>query len=206
MRPPVIAALVLALVATSAPATAAPRLRGVPARVRAGTALEITWTGLAPEAHEVELELSLGGGRWVRISPELEAREGVFAWRVPAALSGPARLRLRYGGEGFEAEGDATPFVIEADAGAPMTLRPDPGLGEWWCLGQHSGAPPSGQVSGAASLHATDRVVAIAHEPDRPARPRESPLNRPSSRGPTSTLGDVVQRRGSGSRFHPLRI
>lgn len=99
MRPSVLLAFVLALIVTAAPAAAEPELHGIPVHVRAGTDLEITWTGLGPEAHEAELELSLSGGRWVRISPELEVREGHFTWHVPAGLAGPARLRLKYGGE-----------------------------------------------------------------------------------------------------------
>src|SRR5262245_28478622 len=100
MRP--FAVLLLMLAAT--PAAAHPHLEGLPARVHAGSPLHITWAGLGPEVHEAELELSLAGERWVRISPELEAREGGFMWQVPATLSGPARLRLKYGGEWFEAE------------------------------------------------------------------------------------------------------
>src|SRR5262245_24613566 len=99
MRAPLPVVLVLALLAAAAPAGAAPRLGGIPARVRAGVELRITWYGLGADAHEAELELSLAGGRWVRISPELEAREGGYTWRVPSRLSGPARLRLKYGGE-----------------------------------------------------------------------------------------------------------
>src|SRR5262245_53293740 len=207
MRSPVLAAFVLALIVTASPARAEPRLHGIPAHLRAGAALEITWTGLGPEVHEAELELSLAGGRWVRISPELEAREGGFTWHVPAGLSGPARLRLRYGGEWFEAEGVVTtPFVIEPEAGAPVRLRPDPGLGEWWCLGRRSGTWPTRQVSRAAVLHATDHVVAISPEPDRMARHSRSFVARTVVNGPCFTRREVVMRRASARSFHPLRI
>src|SRR5262245_53426090 len=104
MRMPPVAALLLAALA-AAPAGAAPRLGGIPARVRAGDEVRITWSGLGAGAHEAELELSLAGGRWVRISPELEAREAGYTWRVPARLAGSARLRLKFGGDSFEAEG-----------------------------------------------------------------------------------------------------
>src|SRR5215471_20165452 len=99
MRSPLLAALAIGLLAAATPAVAAPRLQGVPARVRGGSELRVTWSGLGSGAHEAELELSLAGGRWVRVSPELDAREGGFTWRVPAGLAGPARLRLRFGGE-----------------------------------------------------------------------------------------------------------
>src|SRR5580765_284760 len=141
MRPPLIASLALALLAVAAPATASPRLHDIPTRVRAGTDLRITWTGLGPEAHEAELELSLAGGHWVRISPELDAREGGFTWHVPAGLAGPARLRLRYGGEWFEAEGDVSmPFVLEP--GAVSTRVPNSDVDEWWRLGRQAESLP----------------------------------------------------------------
>src|SRR5215471_13631614 len=128
MRSPLLAMIALALLAPAARAAAAPRLHGIPARVRSGAELRVTWTGLGAEAHEAELELSLAGGHWVRISPELEAREGGFTWRVPSGLAGPARLRLRYGGEGFEVESDVSvSFVLEATAVAMHAA--DAGLG-----------------------------------------------------------------------------
>jgi hypothetical protein len=125
---------------------------------------------------------------------------------VPAGLSGPARLRLRYGGEGFEVEGVTMPLVIEAEPGATVTLRPHHGLEEWWCLSEHSGALPSRQVSGTASLQSSDRGVAIAHEPDRMARLIASSTCRSSARQPSITRAEPVARRGSRSRFCPLRI
>src|SRR5262245_22752392 len=59
LRPPALAALALVMVASVASAADAPRLHGIPTHVRAGTDVKITWTGLGPEAHEAELELSL---------------------------------------------------------------------------------------------------------------------------------------------------
>jgi len=130
-------ALVLAVSATSA--AAEPRLLGIPTHVPAGGRLHIRWTGRGQEVHEAELELSLGGGRWTRISPELEAREGGFTWQLPAELSGPARLRLRYGGEGFEAEGRVSaPFVIERPAGVTQA----PTLDAWSTRVRADGGDP----------------------------------------------------------------
>ena len=205
MRPPLLAVLALAVLAV--PAAAAPRLQGIPAHVRAGTELRITWTGIGPEAHEAELELSLGGGRWVRISPELDAREGGYTWRVPAGLAGPARLRLKYGGEWFEAEAEvATPFVLESSEGVTSARMPDHGLGEWWCLGVRSGSPPLQQVSGAVSLHRRGPALALSPEPDRMARLAGAPVARCFVRPPTPARGEHVADRGSPSRSYPLRI
>lgn len=205
--PPVLLAFVLALIGSAAPAAAEPELHGIPVHVRAGTALEITWTGLGPEAHEAELELSLAGGRWVRISPELGACEGHFTWHVPAGLVGLARLRLKYGGDWFEAEGVvSTSFRLEAEAGSTVTIVPDPGLGEWWGLGHDFGTLPSRQVSRAASLQPTDHAPALSPEPDRMARDIESMVCRTAVHEPAFSRRETIARRQGVSRCYPLRI
>src|SRR5262249_3692617 len=148
MRTP-LALLVLFAIAAS-PARAEPRLAGVPARVAAGEQLDISWSGLEARANEVELELSLASGRWVRISPELEARQGHFSWRVPSDLAGPARLRLRIGGDQFEAAAVVSQeFVIEArvDRTSPWLGGLASANGEWWGLGRGSGATGSRQLA-----------------------------------------------------------
>ena len=205
MRTPLIASLALALVATAAPATASPRLLGIPARVRAGTDLRIAWTGLGPEAHEAELEISLAGGRWVRISPELDAREGGFTWHVPAGLAGPARLRLEYGGESFEAEGDVSmPFMLEP--GAVANRVPVSEMSEWWCLGRQPRSLPGPHVAGAASLRQAGQVLALSPERERMARLDASPTGRSPVRAPAVTRGDGLLTRTAFSRSNPLRI
>jgi hypothetical protein len=211
MRPPLLAGLALvaliALVALVAPASAAPRLDGIPTHVTAGTELRITWLGLGPEAHEAELELSLDGGRWVRVSPELDAREGGYTWHVPAGLAGPARLRLKYGGEWFEAAAEvSTPFVLEAGEGVTTMRVPDPGLGEWWCLGRGSGTLPLPQVSGAVSLRRLGPALALSPEPDRMARLVGSSVARSPARQPASARGGHAPHRVSAPRSFPLRI
>jgi hypothetical protein len=206
MRPRVLAALAIALLATATPAAAAPRLHGVPVRVRGGSELHVTWGGLGQGVHEAELELSLAGGRWVRISPELDAHEGGFTWRVPSGLSGPARLRLRYGGEGFEAEGDVSmPFVLEAGAGATASRTPDPALDEWWCV-RNSGAMPLPHVSGRASLRLAGPTSALVPEPDRMMHAAQGPSSRSLRRASLRSRCDDVPHRVSVPRSYPLRI
>ena len=205
LRPPLLAAIVIALLAPAAPAAAAPRLHGIPARVRGGAELRITWTGLGAEAHEAELELSLAGGRWVRISPEIEAREGGFTWRVPPGLAGPARLRLRYGGEGFEAEGDVSaPFVLEAVTVA--THEPDAGFAEWWCLDRLPSSLPPSQLAGAASLHLKEPTLALSPETERVIRLVASFAGHMPVGAAASSPRVSVARRDHVSRSYPLRI
>lgn len=167
--------------------------------------MHITWTGLGPKADEAELELSLGGGRWVRISPELDAREGGFTWRVPSGLAGPARLRLRYGGEGFEAEGDISmPFVLEQGEAAPHAS--DAVLGGWWDLGRSSAPLPGPHVASEPSLQPRVASLALSPEPDRLARLTVSFAGHTSVRTRAVTHRDGTRRHDSSSRGYPLRI
>jgi len=204
MRSPLYAALATAVLAAATPAVAAPRLHGVPAHVRGGSELRVTWSGLGPEAHEAELELSLAGGRWVRISPELDAHEGGFRWRVPTGLTGQARLRLRFGGEAFEAEGDVSaPFVIDAVAASRAA---DADMDEWGDLGRSHGNVASAHVTGAPSLQPRGPSLALSPEPDRIARLAASFSGHTPVRTPNTARRDVVERRGSLARCYPLRI
>lgn len=203
MRTSLLAAIAIALL-VAAPAAAAPRLVGIPGHVRGGTELRIRWTGLGPEADEAELELSLAGGRWVRISPELDAREGGFTWRVPSGLTGPARLRLRSGGEGFETEASVSmPFVLESDAAANA---PDAGVGDGWSLGRRAAGLPGAHVAGAPSLQPRVASLALSPEPDRMARLAMSFAGHTSARTAAVTQRDLVRRRGDPARCCPLRI
>ena len=205
LRPAFLAAILIALLAAAAPAAAAPRLHGIPERVRSGAELRITWTGLGREAHEAELELALAGGHWVRISPELEARAGGFTWRVPSGLAGPARLRLRYGGEGYEVESDVSvSFVLQASAVA--THASDAGLGEWWCLDRLPASLPPSQVTGAASLHMKEPTLALSPEPERVTRIVASFAGHVPVRSAASSAREPIARRDHVSRSYPLRI
>lgn len=137
--------LVAALLAALASrAQAEPRLSGWSEVVRAGESIDIAWSDLPAGTHEVELKVSIDGGRWKRISPELEAHEGHFVWRVPKSMRGEARVRLCYGGghgeeeaapsEAFRIEGDAVSGPARLDADDQWTSRGGfghGGSGEW---------------------------------------------------------------------------
>lgn len=90
--------------------------------------------------------------------------------------------------------------------GAIVTLAPDPGLGEWWCLGRVAGTLPSRQVSRAASMQPTDHAPALSPEPDRTARDIESMVCRTAVHEPTFARREPLARRPSVSRCYPLRI
>ena len=106
----------------------------VPAVVTAGQSVELRWSALPADVEELELVLSLDGGRTypVRVSPELEAREGGYRWRVPDLPAARARLMLRMGGEeGERAGARSREFRIVHAEGVP---RPELGFheGQFW--------------------------------------------------------------------------
>jgi hypothetical protein len=150
MPRPLFFLLAMLLLARPGSARAGTPLLAVPDEVVTGQRLELHWEGLPNAVDEVELELSLDGGRWVRISPELAAGEGRFVWNVPEVVSSGARLRLRAGGAGFEREIAASaPFRI-------ASRRTVAGMGsggpDWWRVGEHSRGPGWEADGRAASL------------------------------------------------------
>lgn len=123
MRPHAIA---LALIVAILPA---PRARaatcfapGLPPQVVAGQELVLRWSDLPETVEEVEILLSLDGGRSfpVRVSSELDARSGEHRWRVPPVPTADAVLRLRMGTRDAELPGPASrAFRIACARGAP---------------------------------------------------------------------------------------
>ncbi len=115
------ALLVLCLLATGAGAAAEPVAFSSPRpgeSFRAGDEVEIRWTGVPSGAEEMELLLSLDGGRRValRLTSEIAAAERSFLWTIPNLGSSEASLVLRVGAEGRETIVGASPaFTIVAD-------------------------------------------------------------------------------------------
>ncbi|MFN8586697.1 MAG: hypothetical protein U0704_02760 [Candidatus Eisenbacteria bacterium] len=159
--------LLLCCVLVAAPARAAVRL-DVPTggTLRAGETIELRWEGLDPGIREVEFELSLDGGRWIRISPELDALEGRWTWHVPSLAAEHARLRLRCGGEHRE--------TVAATSGA-FALAARPGddrefLGEWWpALDRHAcDTAPAGLASRDVPVLAAAATIVQTDVPGAP--------------------------------------
>jgi hypothetical protein len=158
--------LAMLLLARPHPVLARTPALDVPVSVEPGQRLEIRWDGLPGVAREAELELSLDGGRWLRISPELEARDGRYVWRVPALSSARARLRLRAGGSAAGQEFEdvvatSAEFRIESRE-APAAMRasgPD-----WWHVGEHTATRGWEWGRREATLSA-ERAMSVA-EPD----------------------------------------
>jgi len=118
--------LLLALAILAAPSRVLATPRGeveIPGVVRAGDVVTLRWSGVPGDADELELLLSLDGGRHfpLRVSPELDARERVWRWRVPNVPTSEARLLVRWGNEREEREAAVSEaFEIEGDVSVPL--------------------------------------------------------------------------------------
>jgi len=141
------------------PDAAEARLEGVPDVVHAGDVVEIRWRELPADVREVELELSLGGGRWVRISPELEALEGRFAWRAPQGVGGAAVLRLRAGGAGGERDVAECAFRLVGEASGPDLVVGWPG---GWTREPRGGPAAAGLACPGPGVRAASPVTPLA--------------------------------------------
>jgi hypothetical protein len=199
----------LALLALAAPlapraARAAPSPLAWPGPlVRAGDTIELTWRALPGEAEELEVLLSLDDGRsfTVRVSPEIEARERRYRWRVPALATGSARLRIRYGVAHGEIETEPTAAFRIAVAGAPRAAEPLFREDAGWPgadAGRHRDAFARG-----GGLDRSDPAAAAAAAPPRtPAArtPRAAPCREPI------TVLTFTPRAATAPSSPPLRV
>jgi hypothetical protein len=69
-----------------------------------GATILIRWSGVPADAEEIELLLSVDGGRHfsLRLTDELDSSSGSFLWRVPGLSTDAASLALRMGVHGQE--------------------------------------------------------------------------------------------------------
>jgi hypothetical protein len=173
-----IAALALPIRAARAslPATpSVPRL-AVSGPLRAGETVDMEWAPLGAGAEELELLLSLDGGRtWpVRVSPELPGESVRYRWRVPNLAAADARVRLRVRVNEREIELPASEaFAIESDPTQPLDRRLV-SEGSWWNgFEDAEGAAPELGGHAESSLVAS-RVVTASEETPRVAGPSRS--------------------------------
>ncbi|MFN7987182.1 MAG: hypothetical protein U0529_06895 [Thermoanaerobaculia bacterium] len=180
-------AALLALLVLAAPAPAArPAVRIVDAgaALSAGQSVVVAWEGLPPDVDEVELLLSVDGGRRfpLRLTGSLDADEGSLTWVVPALSVASARVRLRFGRAGCdEEESDpSAPFEILAPPSSP-SARFERREGEWWVV-DASGPVPSGLRSAedARPLDGDDAPAALAEDDGHVEGP-PGPLGEPGA-------------------------
>jgi hypothetical protein len=159
-----------------------------------GEVIELRWRGVPSGAEEMELLLSLDGGRTfaVRVTPDLDADRGAFSWRVPPLPARQARLAMRINLAGREVfAGLSAPFRIAATGGRtlPWTVRSRGG--DLWLGGPDGDA--AGEVNRNLAAGAPHpRISPLwpglapgAPESPRPARSRAvaASARRASSRG-----------------------
>ena len=72
--------------------------------LREGETIQIRWSGVPADAEEIELLLSVDGGRnfSLRLTDELYSSSGSFLWRVPGLSTDTASLAIRMGVHGQE--------------------------------------------------------------------------------------------------------
>jgi hypothetical protein len=170
----------------------------LPPVIRAGEAIELRWRVADTGIEELELEISVDGGPWRRISPELPGLARRYVWRVPEMAAERARIRLRVGTEHGERDlppSEAFRIVPSGVSARPLTPREMTGT-----------APlPSALASVPPSLHADAESEPIESAPRGPLALRPAPAfhTAPSHAAapPAPMLGDSAGR----TRRYPLR-
>lgn len=194
------------------PAAANPAVPPVPTlecgdRVVAGQLVTVRWNAVGFDVEELELLLSVDGGRSfpLRVSPELEAGEGRYAWKVPNLGANEARIRIRARIAGREVEGPAGPaFRILAALGRPSRcwLFHENG---WWGEATPDSQEP-GSMGPARGPTLQSHTVSLPVEP--PVRTFDtSPVPRFRQRSPgapASPLAGVTTSNPSLPRSFPL--
>lgn len=181
--------------------------------LRGGETVEIRWSGIPREAEEIELLLSVDGGRRfsLRLTEELDAHSHSFLWRVPNLIAEKASLAIRIGVGGRE---------ITSAHGPVFRLSPDPSLpkvplrwrsGEIWLDSDDGDDDASGRRSLPVSDLSADPEAMTALPDDAGALdlPRSSypPPEPAAHKAPDRSLCERValERIGSPSRV-PLSI
>ncbi len=156
--------------------------------------MEIRWSPLPEDVEEMELLLSVDGldAASIRLTPQIDPQAGSFQWDVPRIAVSAARLRIRYGREGRETDGEpGEPFSISVSPcfGMAPLLHRD---GELWI------APDDCLPSAACDLSGPVTVESRQGS-DRPALPRSS-QGRPCADAQSGRLVAAARGRVDGAR------
>lgn len=165
---PIALAAILAVIPACATAARTPfdaRVVLTATTVHAGDLVELRWNTLPPDVEELEILLSLDGGRHyaVRVTPECDPHAGRYLWRVPNLATSAAHLRLRLGVERRELEAEpGAPFEIVGDPEAPPEFDRFHENGWWGGLERSAARAPASLDSpgGAFEVASEDRATA----------------------------------------------
>jgi hypothetical protein len=203
--------IALAAILTVAPAWVAAARAPFDARVvmtattvHAGDLVELRWNTLPSNVEELEILLSLDGGRHyaVRVTPECDPRAGRYLWRVPNLATSSARLRLRLGVEERE---------IEAEPGTMFEIVAPPEFDRfhengWWSgLVHDRSRPGAGLAAPRAALGSARDGQAVSPAPRDEALPAPGATREIARAAPRETFAGSIRRPASLPRFTPLR-
>jgi hypothetical protein len=155
--------------------------------------VDVVWSSFPDDVEELELLLSIDGGRTfpLRLTPQIDPRSGSFTWVVPRVAAQAARLRIRFGRDGDEIEGEpGAPFSIYV----PALLRPAPFLrrdGEWWIAEDRCSVPPAPGLSEAETVDSGSHDNAAAVLPPSGKRVQTNAPCRPPAAAGRRTVGRV---------------
>jgi hypothetical protein len=136
--------------------------------VRAGQVVEIRWDPLPPGVPEMELLLSVDGGRHypIRITAEMSGLETRYRWKVPNLTVREARIRLRAEFGTIETESEpGREFSIVGDPDQPAELE-QVAEGDWWQGLDEIDGEAAGLCGGQPAFHAS-ATAQVAEAPQR---------------------------------------
>ena len=137
--------------------------------VHAGARVTVRWKALPASVEELEILLSIDGGRTysLRVSPEIAGCEDEYVWTVPNVSATDARIRIRARIDERETEGPPSPsFTIVTDfrkpreawlfreEGEPEPAEPAPPPSS---LASRRGGPELGRGESTTAIEAPDR-------------------------------------------------
>ena len=169
---------------------------GAGATLASGTSVEIRWSALPEDVEEMELLLSVDGldAVSIRLTPQIDPQAGSFRWDVPRLAVTAARLRIRYGRDGRENDGEpGEPFSISVSPclGMAPLLHRD---GELWiapndCL-PSSASGLFGPVT-VESRQGSDSPALLRSSEERPCAHAPSRRSVAAERGRTGCARDL---------------
>ena len=134
-----------------------------------GQRVTVAWAGIPPDVDELELLLSVDGGERfpIRLTRSVDPAPGSVVWIVPSLATSSARLRLRFGREGREEDGEpSAPFRIFVPPGTPSS-RLERREGECWVAGEALPVPSGIRpVEGARSASEDEALAANLPDDD----------------------------------------
>lgn len=153
----------------------------------AGSVVTVRWDGVPGEAHELEILLSMDGGRSLaRLGEEVDGGTTSLSFTVPNLPAARAVLLLRYGvkGKGETIGGASAPFAIVPAPGVPFAALAYK-RGELWVSPETPGVPLDGAScdTGGGSMSPLPAGLDIWEDDASPQMPALGPASEP----PTSS-------------------